>query len=161
MIMVGYGWRVLGLRVIPKHKLAPPLIRLFGQCEKQKAFMAVVADWGDDFFGEKEIPKHILAFLFLSSPIFITMTTAIVMTTIDRRELTPLSSYSEGILPQYWIYVFYYRPNDFYSLDTPLHSLHSCTVWFFLSLPSRHISPLAFLTLWHYEVCKSARSAWW
>lgn len=112
-------------------------------------------------FGEKEIPKHILAFLFLSSPIFITMITVTVMTTIDRRELPPpLSSYSEGILPQYWIYDFSYRSNDFYSLDTPLHSLHSCTVWFFFfrcrydTLPPGIFDTLA---LWSVQECKECK----
>ena len=149
MIIVGYGWRVLGLRVIPEHKLAPPLIRLFGQWEKQKAFMAVAAAWGDDFFGEKEIPKHILAFLLLSLPILITTATFTIMTTNDHREWITLFGILKRSLAWYRIQCFFSLPPYHFPVIDPVHSLHSCTVWFFFcccseTLPSGIIDTLAF-----------------
>ena len=39
-------------------------------------------------FGEKRIPKHILALLFLSLPFVIAMTVVTIMTSTDHRERT-------------------------------------------------------------------------
>lgn len=74
------------------------------------------------------------------------------MIATDHREgITPLSSISEGILPQYRITMFFliapvsfshYLPRAFLAL---LHNL------IFLSLPLRNNSLMAFLTFWHFE----------
>ena len=79
MILCGGGWSVLGLRVIPKHKLAPPLHNLSRQREKQRATSAGLRfrRW---FFNEKEIPKYILALRFSSPSAIIVMTIVIAVT---------------------------------------------------------------------------------
>ena len=107
--------------------------------------------WGDDFSEKKESRNISLPSFFSHRPSYITTATVTVLILIDHRELTPLSGNSEGILPILDLRCFFSSPKRNLFVGYPVHSLHSCTVWFFLSLPLRHITPLAFLTLWHFE----------
>lgn len=160
MIIVGYEWRVLGLRVIPEHKFAPPLIRLFGQWEKQKAFMAVAAAWGDDFFRRKGNPE--------TYPCLPSSLTA----HSHNNGNVHYNNYSrppglnhpfrdtEKVSCRYWIYdVFSHCHNIIFPLLTHafLALLHGL-IFPFAAVPKHYP--------WHYwhfgilNVCKSARCAW-
>ena len=83
------------------------------------------------------------------------------MTTIDRRELTPSFELLGRYLAPILDLRFFLPLKRFLFVGYPIAflALLHCLIFFFRC---RHDTfPLAFLTLWHYEVCKSARSAWW
>lgn len=141
------------------HELALIIVNM-GQWEKQRAFTVVVAI-EVMIFRRKRNPETYPCLPF-SLIAYIHHNDNSHCNDYNRPSgaAPPLSSYSEGILPQYWIYDFSYRSNDFYSLDTPLHSLHSCTVWFFFfrcrydTLPPGIFDTLA---LWSVQECKECK----
>lgn len=144
MIFGSAGWSVLGLRVIRKHKLAPPLNGILLQREKQRVTFTGLR-FRRCFFNKNEIPKHILALRFSSPSAIIVMTIVIAVTisvitiattTMIVTVMVIISDHREWA---FWgtrkvscrpleVGFFSRCPHLIFSHCHPLHFLHFCTM---------------------------------
>ena len=126
-----------------------------GAMRKTKSVHGSGCDWGDDF-SEKKKSRNISLPSFFSHRLYSSQWPQSLwwlQSTVGSWH--PLSSYSEGILPLNIGFTIFLTAQTIFIRRIP-HCI-PCTLAlsdYFLSLPSRHITPWHF---WHFGIMKCAR----